>query len=46
MVEDARNDMWGMLVRKYGRIPCYDLVRKIDKEERRVLAVGGGKIMV
>ena len=37
MVEDTRNDIWNMLVRKYGRIPRYDLVRKIDKEERRVL---------
>lgn len=37
MVEDARNDIWNMLVRKYGRIPRYDLVEKIDKEERRVL---------
>ena len=40
MVKDTRNDIWGMLVRKYGRIPRYDLVRKIDKEERRGL-VGG-----
>ena len=47
MVKDTCNDMWGMLVRKYGRIPRYDLVEKIDKEEQRVLAVGGGgKIMV
>ena len=37
MVKDTCNDIWNMLVRKYGRIPRYNLVRKIDKEERRVL---------